>query len=57
MDGSFSTDLPFERISELFNISTYIVSQVNPHFIPLISNDISHHEETRLRNILLNALK
>jgi TAG lipase / steryl ester hydrolase / phospholipase A2 / LPA acyltransferase len=39
IDGSVSNDIPVERMSELFNINTYIVSQVNPHFIPFISSD------------------
>ena len=30
VDGSMSFDLPIERISTLFNVNTYIISQVNP---------------------------
>lgn len=35
-DGSINMDLPFKRISELFNINYIIVSQVNPHVIPFL---------------------
>ena len=30
IDGSYASDLPLRRMSELFNINTYIVSQTNP---------------------------
>lgn len=30
-DGSVENDLPMQRLSELFNINHFIVSQVNPH--------------------------
>jgi len=36
-DGSVGSDLPMQRLSELFNINTFIVSQVNPHVVPFIS--------------------
>lgn len=32
-DGSFFIDLPMERLSQLFNINHFIVSQVNPHIV------------------------
>lgn len=31
-DGSFTADLPRKRLSELFNVNHYIVSQVAPHW-------------------------
>jgi predicted acylesterase/phospholipase RssA len=30
------TDLPMQRLSELFNINHFIVSQVNPHVLPFM---------------------
>jgi TAG lipase/steryl ester hydrolase/phospholipase A2/LPA acyltransferase len=30
-DGSVENDLPMQRLSELFNVNHFIVSQVNPH--------------------------
>jgi predicted acylesterase/phospholipase RssA len=36
-DGSVGSDLPMKRLSELFNINTFIVSQVNPHIVPFVS--------------------
>ena len=35
-DGSMVTDLPMERLSELFNVNHFIVSQVNPHVVPFM---------------------
>eukprot|EP00050_Salpingoeca_kvevrii_P017817 m.68530 g.68530 ORF g.68530 m.68530 type:complete len:538 (+) comp7749_c0_seq1:125-1738(+) len=36
IDGSTQTDLPIQRLAELFNVNHYIVSQVNPHVGPLL---------------------
>eukprot|EP00291_Cryptomonas_curvata_P025997 CAMPEP_0172163532 /NCGR_PEP_ID=MMETSP1050-20130122/7323_1 /TAXON_ID=233186 /ORGANISM="Cryptomonas curvata, Strain CCAP979/52" /LENGTH=517 /DNA_ID=CAMNT_0012833731 /DNA_START=56 /DNA_END=1605 /DNA_ORIENTATION=- len=36
-DGSMTTDLPTTRLSELFNVNHFVVSQTNPHAIPLMS--------------------
>lgn len=38
VDGSIGGDLPMARISELFNVNAFIVSQVNPHVVPFLSN-------------------
>jgi TAG lipase/steryl ester hydrolase/phospholipase A2/LPA acyltransferase len=42
-DGSVQADLPMQRLSELFNINHFIVSQVNPHVVPFISSASSTH--------------
>ena len=39
VDGSVACDVPINRMSELFNINTFIVSQVNPYVLPFISSD------------------
>ncbi|EDQ91814.1 uncharacterized protein MONBRDRAFT_31257 [Monosiga brevicollis MX1] len=36
--GSMHTDLPMDRLSELFNINHFIVCQVNPHILPFLRN-------------------
>jgi TAG lipase/steryl ester hydrolase/phospholipase A2/LPA acyltransferase len=36
-DGSLHADIPITRISELFNVNHFIVSQTNPHAIPFMS--------------------
>jgi predicted acylesterase/phospholipase RssA len=36
-DGSLQADLPITRLSELFNVNHFIVSQTNPHAIPFMS--------------------
>jgi TAG lipase/steryl ester hydrolase/phospholipase A2/LPA acyltransferase len=35
-DGSVSADIPMTRLSELFNVNHFIVSQVNPHVAPFV---------------------
>jgi predicted acylesterase/phospholipase RssA len=39
IDGSVAADLPMQRLSEIFNVNTFIVSQVNPFVIPFINDD------------------
>lgn len=39
IDGSIKADLPMQRLSELFNVNAFIVSQTNPWVIPLLSPD------------------
>lgn len=36
IDGSVDNDLPMARLSEMFNVNHFIVSQVNPHVVPFI---------------------
>ena len=39
IDGSVGGDVPLHRIAELFNVNTFLVSQVNPQVIPFLSED------------------
>lgn len=39
IDGSISTDLPMQRLSELFNINVFIVSQTNPYVVPFLDRN------------------
>ncbi|GKY90344.1 hypothetical protein MPSEU_000008400 [Mayamaea pseudoterrestris] len=41
IDGSVQADLPFQRISALFAVSNYIVSQTNFHIVPFLNKE--HH--------------
>lgn len=45
IDGSVQADLPFQRISTLFNVPNYIVCQTNFHVQPFLNKD--HHPSTR----------
>ncbi|CAB9499538.1 Patatin-like phospholipase domain-containing protein [Seminavis robusta] len=45
IDGSVQADLPFQRISTLFNVSNYIVCQTNFHIVPLLNK--AHHPGTQ----------
>lgn len=35
-DGSLESDLPIIQLKELFNVNHFIVSQANPHIVPLL---------------------
>ena len=48
IDGSIEGDLPTTRLSELFNIDHFIVSQVNPHVTPFLPKE-SHELEASAR--------
>lgn len=57
VDGSLAADIPTERISELFNINTYIVSQVNPHIMPFVTRDSRDPDQSRLKHLVFNTAK
>jgi NTE family protein len=38
VDGAIESDLPAQRLGELYNVNHRIVSQTNPHVLPFISN-------------------
>ncbi|KAH7324310.1 acyl transferase/acyl hydrolase/lysophospholipase [Stachybotrys elegans] len=39
IDGSVDNDLPMTRLSEMFNVNHFIVSQVNPHVVPFLDKN------------------
>lgn len=39
IDGSVDGDLPMTRLSEMFNVNHFVVSQVNPHVVPFLPKD------------------
>ena len=45
IDGSVQADLPFERISTLFNVSNFVVCQTNFHVVPFLNKE--HHPSSR----------
>eukprot|EP00890_Picochlorum_soloecismus_P004847 jgi/Picsp_1/5363/NSC_02724-R1_triacylglycerol lipase sdp1-like len=36
-DGSLEEDLPFRGLSEMFNVSNFLVSQCNPYLVPILA--------------------
>lgn len=46
IDGSVVGDVPMDRLSELFDVNHFIVSQVNPHVLPFLvrDDDVPVHE-------------
>ncbi|KAG0153161.1 Acyl transferase/acyl hydrolase/lysophospholipase [Penicillium digitatum] len=47
IDGSVDGDLPMTRLSEMFNVNHFIVSQVNPHVVPFLPKEIGPQDETK----------
>ncbi|KAJ5446355.1 Acyl transferase/acyl hydrolase/lysophospholipase [Penicillium cf. griseofulvum] len=46
IDGSVDGDLPMTRLSEMFNVNHFIVSQVNPHVVPFLPKETGPHNES-----------
>lgn len=57
IDGSVGGDLPMQRMSELFNVNTFIVSQVNPYVVPFLSVDGGGVLESRIRKRMSLTIK
>lgn len=45
IDGSVDGDLPMTRLSEMFNVNHFIVSQVNPHVVPFLPKEEGPRDE------------
>jgi NTE family protein len=50
VDGSLSDDLPAKRLSRLYGVNHFIVSQVNPHIFPFVT-------DTKRKKDLLTTVK
>eukprot|EP00798_Chlamydomonas_sp_ICE-L_P007370 gene7370-493_t len=37
VDGSLEIDLPNKALGEMFNCNHFVVSQTNPHIVPLLN--------------------
>lgn len=46
IDGSVQADIPFQRISTLFNVSNYIVCQTNFHVLPFLNKEDHPHSKS-----------
>eukprot|EP01027_Heterolobosea_sp_BB2_P019247 GEZU01027036.1.p1 GENE.GEZU01027036.1~~GEZU01027036.1.p1 ORF type:complete len:545 (+),score=67.50 GEZU01027036.1:489-2123(+) len=58
-DGSFWADLPLQRLSELFNVNLFIVSQTNPHIIPFMTSEDKDKTKLyyKLKSLLLSEVR
>ncbi len=57
VDGAVASDLPGQRLAELYNVNHHIVSQVNPHVIPFLTDaprtpGLSHFLTGQVKNEL-----
>jgi TAG lipase / steryl ester hydrolase / phospholipase A2 / LPA acyltransferase len=52
VDGSIAADLPFKRMSTLFNVSAFYVSQVNFHVSPFMHKAESPGKSTYYWSLL-----
>ncbi|KAF9949630.1 hypothetical protein BGZ72_008607 [Mortierella alpina] len=48
IDGSVENDLPMNKLSELFNVNHFIVSQVNPYIVPFLHNSLARSPTNRV---------
>jgi TAG lipase / steryl ester hydrolase / phospholipase A2 / LPA acyltransferase len=56
-DGSVENDLPMQRLSELFNVNFFIVSQVNPHALFFAGTTLGSSRFARLIQFLKLQVK
>lgn len=49
VDGSVTSDIPRQRVAALFNVTNFLVSQVNPHIVPFVR---SHSPGAKKLNFL-----
>jgi len=49
IDGSVDNDLPISKLSELFNVNHFIVSQVNPHIVPFLEKSSGIYKDYNLK--------
>ncbi|DBA04933.1 TPA: hypothetical protein N0F65_006935, partial [Lagenidium giganteum] len=54
MDGSIQHDLPMETMASCFNVTNFIVSQVNPPVVPFVSEAI---DNPKFRNSVFHMLE
>jgi NTE family protein len=47
VDGAIQSDLPAQRLAELYNVNHHIVSQTNPHVLPFITDQSRKDDWTR----------
>ena len=52
VDGTLQQDLPFQRLTELFNAQCFVVSQVNPHVTPFVSQQPKQRNYTPTVSLL-----
>ena len=56
VDGSIDGDLPFDKVSAIFNVNQFIVSQVNPHVTPFVEDYSQSKDRARtIGQALLNV--
>ena len=58
VDGAIESDLPAQRLGELYNVNHHIVSQTNPHVLPFISDQTRKEGwQTFLRQVVKGEVK
>lgn len=55
VDGAIQSDLPSQRLAELYNVNHCIVSQTNPHVLPFMSDPARKEGWVRFINDLLKG--
>ena len=57
VDGSIDGDLPFDKVSAIFNVNHFVVSQVNPHVTPFLEDQEQSGDEHTFWNSVLSTCK
>ena len=57
IDGSCQHDLPVKELSALFNVTNFVVSQVNPHVTPFLPKSIKLSRREKIKKVIFLILK
>lgn len=55
-DGAIASDIPRQRMSRLFNVNYFIVSQANPHILPFVSQRQKPGLSAFLKDLAISSL-
>ena len=55
VDGAIQSDLPTQRLAELYNVNHRIVSQTNPHVLPFMTDSTRKEGWVRFLNDLVKG--
>ena len=55
-DGSIGADLPMHRLSEFFNVNTFIASQTNPFVVPFLDKSEPKNPISKIFSVLKTFL-
>ncbi|KAJ9084219.1 Lipase 5, variant 3 [Entomophthora muscae] len=57
IDGSVESDLPMNKLAEMFNVNHFIVCQVNPHVVPFLEKSAITSQKSKVLDWTMSLAK